>query len=273
MAAASDSMLVVTPTLGESPWLDATVSSVASLPVPVRHVLVCPTRCISRLASEHPGVQVCGEPGGGGMYAAINAVLERGDWDAFTYINDDDLLLPGFARAADEAGKGGELLVYGRVLLVDGSGVNLGRIPVSPWPLLNRALYAQRIEPVYQHGTVITRAAWERCGGFDPDFKLCGDSEYLARLCIAGVRAVRVPAPVAAFRLRPGQMTKSRAAMLAERRRVDEKLGLLSASRPSFAARLAAKLLFRLANAPAYLGRIRRFGVASFDDVLVRGGM
>jgi GT2 family glycosyltransferase len=205
------------------------------------------------------------------MYAAINRALQADSaWDAFSYLNDDDVLLPGILHA--QAGAAAPVrdrqaaLVYGRVDLIDSQGRGQGAIPVSRRPRGNRVLYAERLEPVYQHGTIVTRAAWERHGGFDESFRLCGDSEYLARLCVAGVKSVYVPATVAAFRLRPGQLTKRRAEMQAERVRVDEKLGLLHG--PSRAERLWARLVFRLTNAPVYAGRIARHGFRRFDDVL-----
>ena len=154
--------------------------------------------------------------------------------------------------------------------LIAADGRRLGAIPVSPSPSLNRALYAQRIEPVYQHGTAITRAAWERHGGFDENLRYCGDSELLARLCVRGVPAVRVNGMVAAFRLRAGQLTKNRAAMVDERRRVDEKLGLRE-------PRLAlghrwARIVFRFANLPTYAERIARHGFVTFDELLEKAG-
>src|SRR2546423_171778 len=116
-------LVVVTPTLGQSEWLDAMVASIALLPCPTQHVLVAPGNVVLALAA---------------------------------------------------------------------------------------------------------RAAFEQLGGFDSSMRFCGDSEFLARACIAGVPFVRVRGPaVAGFRLRAGQLTKNRSAMMAERARVDEKLGLL----------------------------------------------
>lgn len=265
-------ILVITPTLGESPWLEATISSVAELPVPCRHVLVAPTAAVPDLARRFPGATVMPEAGGG-LYAAINTGLAGAkDWDAFTYINDDDLLLPGFARsvAALQAQTGRPGFAYGGVRLVDRTGRRIGRIPVSPQPALNRDLYAQRLEPVYQHGTLVGRGVWEELGGFDESFRLCGDSEYLARLCVHGVPAVRVWTEVAAFRLRPNQLTKGRHAMDAERARVDAKLDLLAARRTW--RHHWARLVFRSANLPGYVGRTLRHGLISFDRLLERGG-
>jgi len=264
-------VLVVTPTMGESPWLAETVVSVAALSPAPEHVLVAPAAAVAALAARFPGVTVVAEPGGG-MYAAINAGLAAArDWDAFTYLNDDDLLLPGFSAVAAALAEQPKqpLLAYGRVALINGEGRRLGAIPVSPWPQLNRDLYAQRLEPVYQHGTLVSRAAWAQHGGFDPAYFFCGDSEFLARLCVRGVPAVRVGGEVAAFRLHGGQLTKNRPAMLAERARVDEQLGLLAAQ-PTVRHHWA-RLVFRTANLPAYAGRIFRHGFVSFDELLERG--
>jgi hypothetical protein len=269
-------VVVVTPTLGTSPWLAETVASVAALPLAVTHVLVAPPGAAAALVTRFPRALVMAErTPGRGMYAAINAGLAAvPGWDAFTYLNDDDLLLPRFAtavaRAAGGGGGGRRWLIYGRVRLIDARGRRMGAIPVSPWPALNRELYAQRFEPVYQHGTLVARGAWEQQGGFDEAWRFCGDSEYLARLCMAGIPAFRVRGEVAAFRLHPGQLTKNRAVMVAERARVDEKLGLLAWRHPW--RRAWARLLFRAANLPVYAERVARHGWISFDELLVRGG-
>lgn len=265
-------LLVVTPTLGTSPWLGETVQSVRRHAPESAHALVAPSETLSVLGAAYPWCRLVDEgEGARGMYAAINRALEAdAEWEAFTYLNDDDLLLPGISQAqagaAAPARERQAALVYGRVALIDSRGRGLGHIPISRRPCGNRPLYAERLEPVYQHGTIVTRGAWERYGGFDESFRLCGDSEYLARLCVAGVPAVYVPATVAAFRLRPGQLTKRRAEMQAERLRVDEKLGLLHG--PGRIERLWARLVFRLTNAPVYAGRIARHGFKRFDDVL-----
>ena len=262
---------VVTPTLGQSPWLDETVASVRTLGLAGGHVLVTPAAEAAALAERFGGVTVVAErAAGSGLYAAINdGLVAPGPWDAFTYLNDDDLLRPGFAAVVAHVGPAaGPLLVYGRVELIDGTGRRLGAIPVSTWPRYNRALYAQRLEPVYQHGAVITRAAWEQCGGFDPSFRYCGDSEFLARLCVREVPAVYAGGAVGAFRLHRGQLTKHRSAMIEERARVDQKLGLLP-PRLTLGDRWAW-LAFRTANLPIYAERIARHGFITFDELLER---
>jgi glycosyltransferase involved in cell wall biosynthesis len=266
-------VLIVTPTLGASPWLRATIESIGRLDVPYVHVLVAPENKVAALAATFPGSKVVAERGAG-MYAAINTgIASENEWDAFTYVNDDDLLLPDFAVLARTVQNDGvtPVIAYGKVQLIDARDRRIGSIPLSPFPSLNRALYAQRLEPVYQHGTLVTRAAWQKLGPFDESLRFCGDSEFLARACTRDIRFRHVGGPpVAAFRLRTGQLTKNRAAMSAERIRVDQKLGLLA---PRMTLRHHwARAVFRLANTGVYADRIRRFGFISFDELLRRAG-
>lgn len=264
-------ILVITPTLGTSPWLEETVVSVARLPLPCTHMLVAPATAIASLGARFPAVRVIAEPGGG-MYAAINAALAaESSWGMFTYINDDDLLLPGFALVVDCMRQNPEGAAYGGVRLIGPQGQPLGSIPISPFPALNRRLYAQRVEPVYQHGTVFSRQLYEKMGGFDENFRFCGDTEYMARACVAGLPfRCATMRQVAAFRLWAGQLTKNLAAMQAESDRVHAKLGL-PAPCITWQHRWA-RLVFRGANLPVYLERIVRHGPITFGELLARGG-
>ncbi|MBI2516120.1 MAG: hypothetical protein HYV95_04325 [Opitutae bacterium] len=263
-------VLVITPTLGTSPWIEATVASVARLPLACRHVLVAPAAVTVSLATRFPHTRVIAEPGGG-MYAAINAALTtQSEWDMFTYINDDDLLLPRFTRVVECLRVDSANAAYGGVRLIGTRSQRLGSIPISPAPTLNRLLYAQRVEPVYQHGTVFSRQVVEKIGLFDDSFRFCGDTEYMARACVAGVPFVcATQRDVAAFRLRAGQLTKDLPVMLAESNRAHAKLAL-SAPRITWRHRWA-RLVFRLANLSVYAERIVRHGPITFGELLARG--
>jgi hypothetical protein len=264
--------VVVTPTLGESPWLGETVASVAACAPGWRHVLVAPAERVAELSARFPAALVVAERGVG-MYAAINSGLAAaGDWEAFSYLNDDDLLLPAFAssaRAAETAG-GRELLAYGRVQLINGRGRRVGVMPVSPVATMNRSLLSQRIEPVYQQGTTVTRAVFERIGGFDESFRLCGDAEFVARACVRGVPMRCVGRMVGAFRLRHGQMSKNLSGLRVERGRVNDMFNLVTTRRTL--RHQFEKLVFRVANLPAYVERIARHGWVSFEEMIARGG-
>lgn len=262
-------LLVITPTLGRSEWLNDTVASVRRNAPGASHVLVAPPERGEELKAAFPDVVVRPERDRAGMYAAVNdAVAAESEWSAVAYLNDDDVLLPGFERVLRWAGAASGI-VYGRVRLIDGRGRRLGAIAVSHFPRLNRSLYAQRLEPVAQQGTVFSRAVWQQLGGFDPEFRRCGDSELLARACVSGIPARYCAAEVAAFRLTAAQLSKDRAAMDLERRRVDEKLQLLR--QPGRHERWA-RLVFRTSNLAVYAERVARHGFLSYDEMLARIG-
>lgn len=266
-------VLIVTPTLGISPWLDETVASVREHAMGAQHVLVAPAEAADAVARRFPRTRVVAEPGGG-MYAAINAALRAvEDWEAFTYLNDDDVLLPAFGSVRRMAEinlrRNRAAIVYGGVRLIDANGRRLGAIPISPRGTLNRALYAERLEPVYQHGTIISRRVVDAIGVFDETLRFCGDSELLARACVRQISFLcATRREVAAFRLRAGQLTKNREAMTAERALVDTKLGLRTF--PHSRVRRIARLVFRAANAGIYFERIVRHGFVSFDELLAK---
>jgi hypothetical protein len=266
-------LIVVTPTLGTSPWLEETVASVAAHATGAVHVLVAPACETAKLAARFPHALVVPEKEGRtGMYVAINAgMAAAGAWDAFTYINDDDLLLPGFGTnmqvAAAAAGR--PLIVCGRIKLIDAKGRRLGVISISPAPELNRALFAQRMDPVHQQGMIATRAVIDAIGPFDPSFRLCGDAEFLMRACVRGIPFVcRHRQMVAAFRLHGGQLSKHNSAMNAERERV----AALHNIRATIPARelLIARRKFRIANLAGYVERVLRHGFVTTEKIIGR---
>jgi hypothetical protein len=259
-------LLVVTPTRNESPWLEQTVESVARLPFRCLHVLVAPTGAVAELALRFPHTQTIPEPGGG-MYAAINAGLVVNEtWRAFTYINDDDLLLSSFARLVERVSVDQPQIVYGGVKLIRTDGSRVGAVPISSAPSMNRLLYPQQLEPLFQHGTVVTRPVVEQLGGFDTSFRYCGDSEFFMRACVAGVPFIcATRREVAAFRLRAGQLSKNLAVMGAEKYRLREKFGL---PQRRTARHRWAWLVFRAANVSVYLELIARHGFIKFGEIL-----
>jgi hypothetical protein len=265
-------LVVVTPTLGNSRWLDETVESVSRHAPGAVHVLVAPLSACATLKREFPSLRVVPEPEGrAGMYAAINAGLAAvPDWGAFTYINDDDLLLEGFQEVLGRVRVGQAMVVYGGVRLIDTDGRRIGAIPTSPFPSLNRDLYALRTEPVFQHGTVATRAVVEQLGAFDTSLRFCGDSEFLSRACVAKIPFVcATKGVVAAFRLRAGQLTKNLPVMLEEHHRVYNK-HRLPAERVTWRHRWA-RFVFRVVNLPVYAERIARHGFITFGEQLAKG--
>lgn len=266
-------LLVITPTLGESPFLAQTVASVAAVAarIPLRHLIVCPADRAETLADRFPKVNVLTEEQrGGGLYGAIERGLKCTDgWTWFSYINDDDLLLPGFAEVARaHLARGVASIAYGRVNLIDENACRIAPFPVCSNPRWFYALWRIWITPFTQQGTIVPREWWDRLGGLDINFPLAADFAFWAKAIESGAPFSYYPREVAAFRIRRGQLSGDQEAVRAEKREI---LRRYFQRRPGLAERALARVIFRAANLPAYLERISRRGVRRSETLLGRG--
>lgn len=259
------SVLVLTPTLGQSRFLAETVRSVAACGPDWRHVLVCPAAVANRLAAEWPHVTVtaCERRG---LYAALNHGWRHGfaaDAEIWTWINDDDLLEePGVRIAAALMQTSpGIAAMYGRVSLRDDAGKALGWLPVARRPADLLGLAASGVIPLAQPGTLLRRSATEALGGFDESYRLAGDLDYFVRSLRAGQRFDYVDREVASFRVHSGQLSKHEEEAGREKQRV---VGGLP---PHFARRQLARWRFRWDNRRVYLDRLRRHGFVRMRDL------
>lgn len=265
-------LLVITPTLGSSMHLDETVATVSALPIRHKHVLVAPHKAIQRLGSYSQRCELlCESEGTKGMYAAINSALEESgvDWTHFTYVNDDDVLYANRVKHWNAA-LGSDPRVpqiwYGSVDLIDERSRLLGRYGVSKLPGLNPYLWRSGKVPCTQHGMVISRAAYERCGGFDASLRYVGDMAYILKLQRLGCLFHYTGASMAAFRVRRGQLSANTAAMEDETRRVRREYGL---PYPVSHLHKALGLALLLSMNPlVYLNHVRRNGWISRDQLL-----
>lgn len=260
MNAKPPTLLVVTPTLGESAFLEQTVAAVAALRLPVRHFLAVPFPQIERLQARYPDTHVVADAGrDGGIYGALNVALAMAskDWDWFTYINDDDLLLPDFATMvqAHLARADAEPVIYGDVEMIDEAGRRLGLITVERDAAWIPALLQQGISPLMQQGMLFRRDCVARLQGFDSRYRLCADLDFWLRACAAGDRFRYYPYTVGRFRLRAGQLSGNTELTVREQRDIVARHypNRLPAWRRQFAA-----LRYRFHNLPRYLERFRR---------------
>jgi hypothetical protein len=255
---------VVIATRGNSPFFKEAVASIKSACPEAGQVMVCPAAGVPSIAAG-AGAVVLPETGTG-LYAALNQGWRApGEWEAFTWLNDDDLLLaPGFGGLLEAlARQPGVEVAYGRVQLIGARGETIGSHPVARRGSDLPALLARGIMPLAQPGTVIRRSLIERLGGFDETFRSAGDLDFFVRALVAGARFAFINARVANFRLHAGQLSKHRAEVEAETARAVRPL----AGTPR---RLAALLRFRLGNAGAYCDRVRRHGFRSMRELYDR---
>lgn len=267
-------LLVVTPTLGHSPWLDETVASVAAQSMDTTHVLCAPASELTALAQRYPHALVVRDAGkSGGIYGALNAALAQSPpgWDWFTYINDDDALLPALGEVFQShvAGPNPAPVLYGDVALVEPGGQILSRITTEKNPRWIPALLQQEISPLMQQGMLFHRDAVTRLRGFDQRYRLCADLDFWLRAYAAGFRFHYCGRTVALFRLRPGQLSQDTSLTEKEQSEIVHRHLPSPVSRSQ---RLWARVRYRLYNLPRYLARFRRRGFVTSYHLLAQGG-
>ncbi len=266
-------ILVVTPTLGDSEFLADAVASVAGQELDIRHVLAAPAGRVAALQARFPDTCVVPDAGkAGGIYGALNAalggVLDRWDW--FSYINDDDRLLPGFARAflRHVRAPRPETVIYGDVDLIDSRSRVLSRVTVESDPAWFPALLQQGISPLMQQGMLLRRDTVHRLGGFNPRYRLCADLDLWLRAYVAGAGFRYHPVRVAQFRLRGGQLSGATAVTEREQAEIVRRHlpQAVAAPRKKF-----ARWRYRLCNLPRYLARVRSRGWRTSYQLLQHG--
>jgi glycosyltransferase involved in cell wall biosynthesis len=141
-----------------------------------------------------------------GQAHAINLGLERSTGEIMAYLNSDDLLLPGsLAYVAQYFQQHPSVdVVYGHRILIDISGAEIGRWVLPPHDdhVLPFADY------IPQETMFWRRRAWERVGGYvDESFQFALDWDLILRFRDAGLRFVRLPRFLGAFRVSNEQKT------------------------------------------------------------------
>jgi hypothetical protein len=263
-------LLVVSPTLGRSPYMTEMVASVARWAPDARHVLVAPGSAVAELGRRfgNAGVSVVAEAGRGGMYAAIDQALAGSStWDWFTYLNDDDLLAPGFVELRRRHLELGDPMAigFGEVRMIDALGLDLGLMPVARHPRWFAPLAAAGIPPFTQQGTLVSRQLWLELGGFGDRFRLLGDFAFWVKAIRAGSRFVRYRDEVAAWRIHGAQLSMSRTAALDELSMI---AGTIDGT--SRFGRSLARVTFHVENAARYARRFQRTGTLRTEALLRR---
>lgn len=275
MSAKPGHLLVVTPTLGQSAFLDNTVASVLAQPLEIQHVISAPAERRESLQRRFPRARVVKDAGkAAGIYGAINAALSQADagWDWFTYINDDDALLPGFGEAAARhlLSAAPEAVVYGDVELIDENDRVLSLVTTERDPAWIPALLQQGISPLMQQGMLVRRDTMLQLGGFDTGYRLCADLDLWLRAYVSNAGFRHYPVRVAQFRLRRGQLSGNTATTLREQEAIVAR-HLPAAVSPL--KKTCARWRYRWCNLPRYLARARAGrGFQTSYELLENGG-
>jgi GT2 family glycosyltransferase len=158
-------------------------------------------------AHEHALARWASAPDGG-QANAINLGFAGTSGELMSYLNSDDVLLPGaLPYVGRYMAEHPEVdAVYGNRVLIDEGGRKIG-----VWVLPPHDEHALRlIDFVPQETLFWRRSLWDRCGGrVDERLRYAIDWDLLLRFADAGARIVRLPRFLAAFRVHDDQKTTS----------------------------------------------------------------
>lgn len=218
-----------------------------------------------------------------GQSHAINKGLARATGDILAYLNSDDVYLPGALEAVARAVRDNPDadLFYGRCRMIDAQGRPLPRVFAGDISSAEEALDLWGVwwngRNFVQPEVFWTRRIMERVGPFREDLHYAMDYDYWVRCFLAGAKAVRIDADLAAFRLWEGQKSRASDRAAAELRQVvrehleDPSTPIAPAVRRRLSARLAYDEEFLplvARSVEAGEGRLRRW--ARVGRLLIR---
>jgi glycosyltransferase involved in cell wall biosynthesis len=193
-AASRPLVSIVTPSLNSAKFIRQTIESVAAQDYPrIEHVVMDggSTDGTLEILASFPLLTVfsapdCGTPD------AINRGFEHTHGEYFSYLNSDDLLLPGAISAAVERlGRAPEVgAIYGDAWWIDEHGRRIGAYPVQDFDssLLGRECF------ICQPASLMRSSAFDNAGRLDPDLDLTFDYELWMRLArIYPLRRIHAP--------------------------------------------------------------------------------
>jgi hypothetical protein len=256
-------LLIVTPTLGQSPYLQGTVECIDRLDLSIQHIISCPSAKVAELSARFPRSQVVADGGSErGLYGAINAGLAAAaqqPWDFFTYLNDDDRFGVHFAAMFKRHATTENLRTvgFGYIWNIDKVGRKLTGMTVGPYPQQYPALLQMGISPTGQQGMIFGRQVVEAVGAYSTQYRVCGDLDYWCRAMADGFRFVFYPLEAGHFRLQAGQISGDVGTLRNELQRI---VRIHFPKQVPVLQRKVAKATYRLYNAPRYFQRIVRLG-------------
>jgi len=185
-----------------------------------------------------------------GQTDALNKAFARTTGDVLSFLNADDVLLPGALACVAAAFQENPALdiVYGGVEWIDAEGRPRG-VHAGAIASLGEVLDVQRVwwagRQWVQPEVFFRRSLWERVGLFDTRYDLAFDYDFWVRCFLAGARVRQLPQRLVRFRLHDAQKSSaSRQAADEIRDIVERALATNPPIAPTLRRRIAAELSY-----------------------------
>ncbi len=210
---------VVTPTLNQAQYLEATLRSVRRQSHPeIEHIVIDGgstdgTLELLRQSPEAGPMRWVSGPDEG-MYDAINKGLALAQGDVLAYLNSDDAYFPWAVETAMRVfDRRPEVeVVFGDGMKVDEpSGVQRLRL-FPPFDAISLANY----ESIMQPAVFWRRSLFERIGGFDSTLRFVADLDYWLRAAAAGARIEHVNEVIAIERIHEARLSSAQKDRMAD---------------------------------------------------------
>lgn len=210
MLLAYPKITIITPSLNQGKFIDATIRSVLSQNYPNLEYLIIDGKSsdntLDILHSYSSQLKWISEKDDG-QTNAINKGLYMASGEILTYLNADDLLLPGaLARVAQKfVGNSDVMWVTGRCYIIDEHGQEVRRLITAYKNLLLRMHRPSLLfiaDYISQPGTFWRADVYNKFGSFVEDLNFAMDYEYWLRLNTK-IPLVIIPEYLAAFRVHP----------------------------------------------------------------------
>jgi hypothetical protein len=213
---------VITPTLNQAHFLEATLHSVRAQTYPrIEHIVVDGgstdgTVDVLRREAELARGSLQWQSGPDrGMYDAINKGLALATGDVLAFLNSDDVWMPWAVEAVIDAleSKPGVDLIFGDGIKVyETNGAQRLRL-FPPFDRISLANYESLMEPA----VFWRRRLSERIGGFDTTMRYVADLDYWLRAAASGARISHLSEVIAIERIHDARLSiAQRDAMAAE---------------------------------------------------------
>jgi len=183
-----------------------------------------------------------------GQPDALNKAFTRMGGEIIGFINGDDCLTPGAASTVLETfDRHPDIdLVYGEVEWMDAAGSPTGdhKGDISNLEeLLDIYTVWFGARQWVQPEVFFRRSLWEKAGPFNTEYDLTFDYAYWVQCMLAEARVLRIPTPLARFRLHPEQKSTNATKAASEMRDIVRKALALH---PAISARARARIIAQI---------------------------